>query len=113
MEVFNFLVTMSSIVAFVKKHPYLTVASTVLVVGGVIYYADQKEKQRQAEEHKARVQRNREESRKREEVRKRKAREEAERKLIESREAEEKESEQAPEVVVHKQERTDSDSGTD
>ena len=33
---------MSSLVQFVKRHPYLAAASTVLVIGGVIYYADMK-----------------------------------------------------------------------
>lgn len=104
---------MSSLVQFVKRHPYLAAASTVLVIGGVIYYADMKgacdtfwmsipssppdltscvEKERQEQLHKERVAKNREESRKREELRRKKAQEEAERKLEEAHQQEEEES---------------------
>ena len=100
---------MSSVVQFVKKHPYLTVASTVLVVGGLYYYADKtgeferaqspweegtngkgpSEKERQEKLHQERIAKNRAESLRREELRRKQAQEEAERKLEASRQEEE------------------------
>lgn len=32
---------MSSVIEFVKKHPYFTVAGTLLIAGGAYYYVDQ------------------------------------------------------------------------